>query len=97
MPLGINQVLSVDFIHDQLSADRSIRLFNVIDDFKRGALDIEVGFFLPSERVIRSLDQIITWRGKPNIIRVDTVPELVSGRLMEWAAKPDLHPIYPAW
>ena len=68
VPLGINQVWSIDFMHDQLQDGRSIRLFNVIDDFNREALGIEVNFSLPSERVIRSLDQIIAWRGKPSII-----------------------------
>lgn len=45
----------VDGLHD----GRSIRLFNVIDDFNREGLDIEVDFSLPSERVIRSLERII--------------------------------------
>jgi putative transposase len=91
VPLGINQVWSIDFMYDQLSDGRSIRLFNVIDDFNLEALCIEVDFYLPSERVIRALDQIIAWRGKPSIIRADNEPELVSGRLMVWAAK---HQIY---
>ena len=78
-------------MHDQLEDGRSIRLFNVIDDFNREALGIEVDFSLPSERVIRALDQIIAWRGKSSIIRADNGPELISARLMEWAAK---HQIY---
>ncbi len=65
VPLSINQVWSIDFMHDQLSDGRSIRLFNVIDDFNREALGIDVDFSLPSERVIRALDQIIAWRVKP--------------------------------
>jgi putative transposase len=64
VPLAMNQVWSMDFMHDQLEDGRSIRLFNVIDDFNREALGIEVDFSLPSERVVRSLDQIIAWRGK---------------------------------
>jgi putative transposase len=91
VPLGINQVWSIDFMHDQLEDGRSIRLFNVIDDFNREALGIEVDFSLPAERVIRSLDQIIAWRGKPSVIRADNGPELISGRLMEWAAKHQIH------
>jgi putative transposase len=78
-------------MHDQLSDDRSICLLNVIDDFNREALGIKVDFFLPSERVIRSLDQVIALRGKPNIIRADNGPELVSRRFMEWAAKNHIH------
>ena len=63
VPEQMNQVWSMDFMHDQLSDGRSIRLFNVIDDFNREGLCIDVDFSLPSERVIRSLDQIIEWRG----------------------------------
>src|ERR1700693_4308353 len=33
VPESINAVWSMDFMHDQLSDGRSIRLFNVIDDF----------------------------------------------------------------
>jgi putative transposase len=36
-----------------LEDGRNLRLFNVIDDFNREALGIEVDFSLPSERVIR--------------------------------------------
>ena len=74
-------------MHYHLQDGRSIRLFNVIDDFNREALGIEVDFSLPAERVVRSLDQIIAWRGKPAVIRADNGPELVSSRLMEWAVK----------
>lgn len=86
-PTAINQVWSMDFMHDQLADGRSIRLFNVIDDFNREGLEIEVGFSLPSERVIRSLERIMKWRGRPNRIRCDNGPEYVSGALMAWASR----------
>ena len=73
VPQGINQVWSMDFMHDQLEDGRKFRLLNVIDDFNREALGIEVDFSLPSERVIRELKQIISWRGKPQVIRCDNV------------------------
>mgnify|MGYP004710481665 FL=1 len=47
----------------------------------------EVDVSLPAKRVIRSLDRIIEWRGKPGAIRVDNGPEYISGKLLEWAAK----------
>lgn len=71
VPEAINQIWSMDFMHDQLQDGRSFRLLNVIDDFNREALGIEVDFSLPSERVIRALNQIIEWRGKPKAIRCD--------------------------
>ena len=71
----------MDFMHDQLSDGRCVRLFNVIDDFNREALGIDVDFSLPAERVIRSLEQIISWRGCPNVIRCDNGPEYISAAL----------------
>lgn len=38
---------------------RSIRTFNVIDDYNREGLRIDVDFSMPSQRVIRSLGQVI--------------------------------------
>lgn len=85
VPLAKNIVWSMDFVHDQLKDGRSIRLFNVIDDYNCEALGIEVDFSLPSARVIRSLEQIIEWRGKPLAIRCDNGPELVSTAICDWA------------
>lgn len=72
---------------DRLGDGRQFRLLNVLDDFNREGLGIEVDFSPPAERVIRSLDRIIEWRGKPGAIRVDHGPVYISGKLMEWAEK----------
>jgi putative transposase len=84
-PAGMNQVWSMDFMHDQLADGRCIRLFNVIDDYNREGLGIEVDFSLPTIRVIRALDNIIEWRGQPRTIRCDNGPEYVSATLIAWA------------
>ena len=44
VPEAINQVWSMDFMHDRLDDGRAFRLFNVIDDFNREGLGIEVDF-----------------------------------------------------
>jgi putative transposase len=77
----INQEWSMDFVHDQLSGGRWFRLLNVINDFYREALAVDVDFSLPSERVICSLEQIIDWRGSPQVIRCDNGPEYVIAAL----------------
>ena len=87
VPQVINECWSMDFMHDSLSDGRSFRLFNVIDDFNREGLGIEVDFSLPAERVIRSLDRIIEWRGRPKSIRCDNGPEYISQALKTWAGK----------
>jgi putative transposase len=40
---------------------------------------------LPAERVVRVLEQLLHWRGKPASIRMDNGPELISQRLESWA------------
>ena len=77
----------MDFMHDQLVDGRSIRTLNVIDDFNREALGIEVDFSLPSERVIRTLEQHMEWRGKPKVIRCDNGPEYLSTTIVTWTQK----------
>jgi putative transposase len=52
-------------MHDQFTDGRTCRLLNIIDDLNREVLRIEFAFSLRSARVIRKLDQIIEWRGKP--------------------------------
>ena len=64
-----------------LEDGRSIRLLNVIDDFNREALGMEVDFSLPSYRVIRVLTQIMAWSGKPEVIRCENGPEYISATL----------------
>jgi putative transposase len=85
VPEVINQVWSMDCMHDRLDDGRAFRLFNVIDDFNREGLGIEVDFSLPAERVIRALAQIIEWRDRPRILRCDNGPEYISAALRAWA------------
>ena len=85
VPEQINQYWSMDFMHDQLSDGRSYQLLNVIDDFNREGLAIEVDVSLPAARVVRTLNQIIEWRGKPQRIRCDNRPEYISEVVADWA------------
>ena len=94
VPQVVNQVWSMDFMSDSLTDGRSLRTFNVIDDYNREALGIEVGLSLPSARVTRALDQIIEWRGKPAAIRCDNGTEYVASELIEWANKSHITLLY---
>lgn len=85
MPDAINQTWSIDFMHDQLRDGRTFRLFNVIDDFNREGLIIEADLSPPAERVVRALDQHITWRGRPQRIRCDNGPEFIGHVMHAWA------------
>lgn len=84
VPEAINQVWSMDFMSDTLDDGRSFRTFNVIDDYNREGLGIDVDLSLPSMRVICSLEQIIEWRGKPDALRCDNGPDYISQKLIDW-------------
>lgn len=87
VPDTINQCWSMDFMHDQLADGRSFRLLNIIDDYNREVLGIEIDLSLPAERVVRTLEQIIEWRGVPNCLRSDNGPEYIGGVMTAWAQK----------
>ena len=76
-PKLVNGIRFADlrFMADRLGDGRAFRLLNVLDDYNLEGLGIEVDFSLSADRVIRSLNRIIEWRGKPESIRVDNGPE----------------------
>jgi len=90
VPTAPNQVWSLDFMSDSLTDGRKFRLLNIIDDFNRESLVIEVDTSLPSLRVIRALSQIIARRGKPANLRTDNGPEFISHRLQEWCTENEI-------
>ena len=87
VPDAPNMTWSMDFMADRRGDGRAFRLLNVLADFNREGLGIVVDFSLPAERVIRSLDRFIEWRGKPGTIRVDKGSEYISEKLKKWAEK----------
>jgi len=85
-PTAANQIWSIDFMSDSLVDGRKFRLLNVIDDFNRESLAIEVDTSLPSLRVIRVLERLIAQRDCPANIRCDNGPEFISHKLEEWCS-----------
>lgn len=62
-PRHPNAMWSMDFMQDALRDGRPFRTFNVMDDYNREGLGIEVDFSLPDLRVIRTLERVVEWRG----------------------------------
>ena len=48
VPMAINQIWSMDFMSDTLTDGRSIRTFNVVDDYNRKGLNTDVGLSIPA-------------------------------------------------
>jgi len=85
VPAQANHCWSMDFMCDSLQCGRRFRAFNVVDDFNREVLAIEVDLNLPSQRIIRVLERVVAWRGYPNKLRMDNGPEFISVTLASWA------------
>jgi len=91
VPEAMNQSWLIDFMSDSLWDGRKFRTFNVVDDFNREALAIEVDLSLPSQRVIRVLDRLVAWRGFPQQLRMDNEPEFISLTIADWAETHGVH------
>jgi putative transposase len=72
---------------DALWSGRRFRTFNVMDDFNREVLRIEIDTNLPARRIVRALDELVELRGRPAVLRLDNGPELISEELEKWARR----------
>ncbi len=77
-PSKPNQVWSADFVSDALYHGVRFRTFNVLDDFNREALTIEIDTSLPSQRLVRVFEQLKKERGLPDVLRTDNGPEFLG-------------------
>jgi putative transposase len=82
-----NQRWAMDFVGDTLASGRTFRTLNLVDEFTRECLAIEVDTSLPGLRVCRVLDRLVAERGAPAEILVDNGPEFAGTALDAWAAR----------
>jgi len=79
-----DQVWSADFMSDTLYHGTRFRTFNIIDDFNREALAIEIDTSLRAPRVVRVLERLKEQGRIPDVLRVDNGPEFLSECLSQW-------------
>lgn len=85
VPRQPDTVWSADFMCDALICGRRFRTFNVVDDFNRQALHIEVDTSITSERLIRVFERLKHDRGLPQVLRTDNGPEFLGEAFCQWA------------
>lgn len=85
VPESLNQCWSADFMSDALWYGQRFRTFNLVDDFNREGIAIEIDLSLPARRIVRVLDRVASERGYPAKLRVDNGPEMTSIHLADWA------------
>lgn len=92
VPTAPNDRWSMDFVHDRLVNGRRLRMLNIVDDYTRECLWIEVGQSLSGQRVTQVLDFLVHLRGaSPKIIVTDNGPEFCSRALDQWAYDNKVH------
>jgi putative transposase len=84
-PIRMNERWSMDFMSDELEDGRALRVLNIVDDYTRECVGMEIDRSLPADRVIDRLEQLAETRGLPQTIVVDNGPEFASKALHAWA------------
>ena len=87
LPSWPRQRWSMDFMSDQLSSGRRIRLFNVIDDFTKQCHAITVDTSVGGQCVARELTRLIDLHGRPEFIVCDNGTEFTSLAMFDWAQR----------
>lgn len=84
-PSRRNERWSMDFVHDRTADGRNLKILNVVDDFTRECLAIEVDTSIGGQRVALVLDRIVASRGRPAAILSDNGPEFTGRAMDAWA------------
>lgn len=81
----VNETWSMDFMADNLSDGRKIRLLTIVDNYSRECVALEVAPSFKGSDVAQVLTRVVAERGKPRWIRCDNGPEFISKALDQWA------------
>jgi putative transposase len=77
-PTRPNLTWSLDFMEDRFENGKKFRTLNILDNFNREVLAIEVDYSFPSSKVIDKVHHVIERRGKPVEIRCDNGTEFIA-------------------
>jgi len=87
VPNNNNEIWSMDFMSDALFNSRRFRTLNIIDDYNREAIWMEIGLSIGAIHMTDLLEWVIKERGKPKAIRTDNGPEFTSTVFTNWCHK----------
>ncbi len=85
VPRRPDTVWSADFVSDALFNGRRFRTFNVVDDFNREIMHIEIDTSITSARLVRIFARLQAEHGLPQVLRTDNGPEFLGEVFTSWA------------
>jgi len=83
-PIRPNVIWAMDFQFDTTAEGRTLKMLNVIDEFTREALAIDVDRAINADGVVEVLDRLALQRGAPVYVRFDNGPEFVAHAVSDW-------------
>lgn len=90
VPLEQNEEWAMDFMSDALARGSRFRTLNIIDQYNRKCLGIDIRTSMPSRAVITFLERVIEKHGKPKGIRTDNGSEFTSDLFQTWLQENDI-------
>ena len=93
-PAHKDHVWSYDFVSCRTSDGRPLRLLNLIDEFTRECLSIDVARRLGSDDVLERLTDLFVRRGVPGYIRSDNGSEFTAAAVREWLGRVGVRTLY---
>lgn len=79
-----NHVWTYDFLQENLTNGKRLRLLALIDEYTRECLTIEVARSMGSKEVLACLKRVVAKRGIPDYIRSDNGSEFIAQALQMW-------------
>ena len=89
-----NHVWALDFITDRTEDGRNIKILNIVDEFSRLNVSLEMGRHFRAADVIAALGRAMLEYGIPACLRADNGPEFIAKKLKAWIAESGLGIVY---
>lgn len=91
-----NEIWTYDFVFDQVVSGRKMKMLNLVDEYTRECLAIEIASSITSPKVRDVLEKVCRERGFPKMIRSDNGSEFIANALKQWLAANGIAPVYIA-
>ena len=79
-----NHVWGYDFVSERTERGGQLKLLNVVDEFTRECLTIEVARKFTGQDVVNALSELFAIRGRPKYLRSDNGPEFACKAVRKW-------------